>query len=128
MPRREGHENAALFTISICLIFVACAGLLRAWIRKSAYGRDDAVIAAATLLSLGQFGSSYAAVEEGLGKQWSGLNALSMSGDLRKLNEVSSSNPQVLTVDADHRLGITSEYRSVLRRPLPFKMRHAGFP
>ncbi|EME50003.1 hypothetical protein DOTSEDRAFT_50149 [Dothistroma septosporum NZE10] len=89
MPRREGHENAALFTISICLVFVACAGLLRAWIRRSAYGRDDAIIAAATLLSLSQFGASYAAVGEGLGTPWSGLDGLAVRSDLAPLNQAS---------------------------------------
>jgi hypothetical protein len=85
MPQRQGHENAVNFTISLCLVFTICVGLLRLWIRRNAYGIDDTVIAAATLVSLGHTGASYAALAAGLGKPWS---AISTGHDLAKLHQV----------------------------------------
>ncbi|KXT14632.1 hypothetical protein AC579_3690 [Pseudocercospora musae] len=86
MPQREGYENAVTYTISLCLVFTICVGLVRAWIRRNAYGRDDVVIGLATLLSFGYTGASYAAVAAGLGKPWSRIKA---DPDLAELNEAS---------------------------------------
>ena len=87
MPQREGHENSLLFVISLSLVFTICIALLRAWIRKNAYGVDDAVIGAATLLSLGHTGADYAAMSYGLGQSWPRIVE---QGDLARLNEVGS--------------------------------------
>ena len=85
MPQREGYENAVTYTISLCLVFTICVGLVRVWIRRNAYGRDDIVIGLATLVSFGYTGASYAAVAAGLGKPWSRIKE---DPDLAKLNEV----------------------------------------
>ena len=85
MPQREGYENAVTYTISLCLVFTICVGLVRVWIRRNAYGRDDIVIGLATLVSFGYTGASYAAVAAGLGKPWSRIKE---DADLAKLNEV----------------------------------------
>ncbi|USW48102.1 hypothetical protein Slin15195_G014210 [Septoria linicola] len=71
MPRREGYQNAVSFTISLCMVFTICVAIIRFWIRKHAYGVDDAIIGAATIISLGQLGASYASYAAGLGKPWS---------------------------------------------------------
>ncbi|KAF2172959.1 hypothetical protein M409DRAFT_16910 [Zasmidium cellare ATCC 36951] len=86
MPQREGHENSLLFVISLSLVFTICIALLRLWIRKSAYGVDDVVIGAATLVSLGHTGADYAAMSYGLGKTWP---SILQQGDLARLNEAS---------------------------------------
>lgn len=85
MPQREGYENSLLFVISLSLVFTICVALLRLWIRKSAYGVDDVVIGAATLVSLGHTGADYAAMSYGLGKTWPSIR---QQGDLAQLNEV----------------------------------------
>lgn len=90
MPQREGYENAVTYTISLCLVFTICVGLVRLWIRRNAYGRDDIVIGLATLVSFGFTGASYAAVASGLGKTWSTIEA---EKSLEKLNEVRRSEP-----------------------------------
>lgn len=87
MPQREGYENSLLFVISLSLVFTICVALLRLWIRKSAYGVDDVVIGAATLVALGHTGASYAALSFGLGKRWP---RILQQGDLAELNEVGS--------------------------------------
>ncbi|KAK4506975.1 hypothetical protein PRZ48_000709 [Zasmidium cellare] len=86
MPQREGYENWLLFVISLSLVFTICIALLRLWIRKSAYGVDDVVIGAATLVSLGHTGADYAAMSYGLGKTW---RSILEQGDLARLNEAS---------------------------------------
>lgn len=88
MPQREGYENATAYVISLALIFTVCVGLLRLWIRKGAYGRDDVVIGAATLVAFGHTGSSYAALSNGLGRTWQGLQ---IKGDLAELEQVNTS-------------------------------------
>ncbi|CAK4031654.1 Hypothetical predicted protein [Lecanosticta acicola] len=88
MPRGEGYENATAYVVSLCLVFTICVALLRLWIRKSAYGRDDAVIGAATLLSFGHTAASYAALKFGLGKRWVAVED-GASADLDKLDQAS---------------------------------------
>ncbi|CZT22712.1 uncharacterized protein RCC_08417 [Ramularia collo-cygni] len=86
MPRREGYVNPLAFTISLCLCFTVCVALLRVWIRRNAYGLDDAVIGVATLVSLGHTASGYAALMAGLGRPWSKILA---EEDLARLNQAS---------------------------------------
>ncbi|GIZ40553.1 hypothetical protein CKM354_000388700 [Cercospora kikuchii] len=86
MPRREGYQNAVSFTISICLVFTICVAIIRLWIRRHAYGSDDAIIAAATITSLGQIGASYVSYAKGLGKPWT---RIAVQDDLRNLNQAS---------------------------------------
>jgi hypothetical protein len=62
-----------------------CIALTRFWIRWSVFGFDDAVVLAATLVTLGHTGTSYAALLLGLGKPWS---EISNSGKLPELNNV----------------------------------------
>ena len=87
MPPRDGYENSTAYAISLALIFTICVALLRVWIRRSAYGRDDVVVAAATLLSFGHTAATYTAISGGLGRPWSAVKA---EGDLPKLNKVSA--------------------------------------
>lgn len=98
MPQREGYENSLLFVISLSLVFTICVALLRLWIRKSAYGVDDVVIGAATLLSLGHTGADYAAMSYGLGNTWPSIR---QQGDLAQLNEVGTGEGGRLCIDAD---------------------------
>lgn len=88
MPERDGFENATAYVISLCLVFTICVGLLRLWIRKSAYGRDDLMIGAATLLTFGHTGASYAALKYGIGRTWTDIN-LGDDADKDKLDQVS---------------------------------------
>lgn len=88
MPRREGYVNPLAFTISLCLCFTVCVALLRVWIRRNAYGLDDAVIGVATLVSLGHTASGYAALMAGLGRPWS---KILVEEDLAALNQVGRS-------------------------------------
>ncbi|KAM3418599.1 hypothetical protein BST61_g4576 [Cercospora zeina] len=86
MPRREGYQNAVGFTISLCLVFTSCVAIIRSWIRRHAYGSDDAIIGAATVTSLGHIGASYTSYAKGLGKPWS---RIAVQDDLRSLNQAS---------------------------------------
>lgn len=96
MPRREGYVNPLAFTISLCLCFTLCMALLRVWIRRNAYGPDDAVIGVATLVSLGHTGSGYAALLAGLGKPWSSIK---FEDGLARLNQVGLDQRGVLELD-----------------------------
>lgn len=85
MPQRDGYVNSVEYVVSLALVFTICIGLLRLWIRKSAYGRDDVVIAVATLVAFGHIASVYASISYGLGKPWAGVLA---KDDLASLNQV----------------------------------------
>lgn len=68
---RVGFEDTFNFTNSLCVAYTLCSAILRGWIRRDIYGVDDAVIAAATLTTLGFFAANYVALEHGAGKPWS---------------------------------------------------------
>ena len=87
MPQRIGDENTVNLTISLCLTYTLCIACVRVWIRKGAFGSDDAVIAVATLITLCNAAASYAGLAEGLGAPWLSLEG---SEDLPALNAVSS--------------------------------------
>lgn len=71
--------------ISLCLTYIICISCLRIWIRRGAFGVDDAVIAVATLLTFGHTAVDYVALSAGLGKSWRGLED---EGKLKSLNAV----------------------------------------
>jgi hypothetical protein len=80
-----GHADALNLTVSLCLCYTLCIALTRLWIRKGAFGFDDAVVFAATLVTLSHTGTSYAALSYGLGKPWSEVGS---SGKLPEVNTV----------------------------------------
>ena len=68
---RVGFEDSLKFTNSLCVAYTLCSAVLRGWIRRDIYGVDDAVIAAATVTTLGHFIANYVALNHGAGKPWS---------------------------------------------------------
>ena len=72
---RVGFEDTFNFTNSLCIAYTLCSAILRGWIRRDIYGVDDAVIAAATLTTLGFFAANYVALEHSAGKPWSYIEA-----------------------------------------------------
>jgi hypothetical protein len=80
-----GHADALNLTVSLCLCYTLCIALTRFWIRRGAFGFDDAVVLAATSVTLGHTGTSYAALSYGLGKPWS---EVSSSCKMPELNTV----------------------------------------
>jgi len=85
MPQREGYQNVVNLVVSLCLTYTLCIACVRVWIRKSAYGLDDVVVAVATLVTLSSTASSYAALAEGFGLPWP---ALQQSNKIPALDEV----------------------------------------
>jgi hypothetical protein len=85
-----GHVDALNLTVSLCLCYTLCIALVRLWIRRGAFGVDDLVVLAATLVTLGHTGSSYAGLAAGLGKPWTDIRE---SKDLAKLNTVRTHLP-----------------------------------
>ncbi|KAK5131889.1 hypothetical protein LTR08_000477 [Meristemomyces frigidus] len=86
MPQHVGYQDSLNLTISLCLTYTLCIACVRIWIRKGAFGADDLVIAAATILTLCHSAASYAALASGLGTPWS---SLAKTGDLRSLDDAS---------------------------------------
>jgi len=80
-----GHVDALNLTVSLYLYYTLCIALTRFWIRRGAFGFDDVVVLAATLVTLGHTGTSYATLSCGLGKSWSEIGE---SGKLPELNTV----------------------------------------
>ena len=72
---RVGFEDTFNFTNSLCIAYTLCSAILRGWMRRDIYGVDDAVIAAATLTTLGFFAANYVALEHSAGKPWSYIEA-----------------------------------------------------
>jgi hypothetical protein len=87
MPHREGFKNSLNFTISLCLIFTVSVAAVRFWIRRGQYGIDDFIIAIGTILSLARSGTSYAALQFGLGQP---AETFPKGEALGRLNDVSS--------------------------------------
>jgi hypothetical protein len=85
-----GHVDALNLTVSLCLCYTLCIALVRLWIRRGAFGVDDLVVLAATLVTLGHTGSSYAGLAAGLGRSWIDIKE---SQDLAKLNTVCTHLP-----------------------------------
>jgi hypothetical protein len=86
MPHREGFENSLNFTVSLCLIFTVSVAAIRFWIRRGLYGIDDFIIAVGTILSLARTGTSYAALQFGLGQP---VGTFPTGEALVRLNDVS---------------------------------------
>lgn len=124
MPQREGYANSLLFTVSLCCVFTICVALLRLWIRRSAYGRDDAVVGAATILALGHMGSSYASISFGLGKPWSRIGS---EGSLAELNEVRAGDGEA-SDGTDVHAGIHRRGSPLLSRLVSVQMRNGLLP
>ena len=82
---RLGYEDTLNLTTSLCLSYVLCASVLRAWVRRSIYGIDDTVIAVAIVFCIGLFAASYVSLSHGAGKPWSHIQA---EGGLTTLNSV----------------------------------------
>ena len=68
LSQHIGHVDALNLTVSICLCYTLCIALTRFWIRRGVFGFDDLVVLAATLVTLGHTGTSYAVLSYGLGK------------------------------------------------------------
>ena len=68
LSQHINRVDALNLTVSICLCYTLCIALTRFWIRRGVFGFDDLVVLAATLVTLGHTGTSYAALSYGLGK------------------------------------------------------------
>jgi len=88
MPQHEGYQNTLNLTISLCLTYTLCIACVRIWIRKTAYGIDDFVIAVATLVTLGNTAASFASLSEGLGLPWSKLEQSTKLPGLNKVTQM----------------------------------------
>ena len=86
MPHHVGVVDGVNLTISLCLTYTLCISCVRAWIRKGAFGVDDIVVAAATVVSFVHTGADYAALANGLGSPW---KSILESDNLKALNSVS---------------------------------------
>jgi hypothetical protein len=85
LSQHIGHVDALNLTVSICLCYTLCIALTRFWIRRGVFGFDDVVVLAATLVTLGHIGTSYAALSYGLGKR---SMEIGRSDKLPELNNV----------------------------------------
>ncbi|WPG98161.1 Hypothetical protein R9X50_00094700 [Acrodontium crateriforme] len=92
LPQHTGFQDGLNLTISLCLVYTLCIAGLRAWIRRKAYGVDDFVIAAATLVTLAHTACDYVALSQGLGLPWT---TLTQDIDMHRLNEATI--PGVIT-------------------------------
>lgn len=69
-PHRLGYEDSLKLSTSLCLTYILCTAVLRVWVRRSMFGIDDGVIAAAIVICIVQLGISYAAIVNGAGLPW----------------------------------------------------------
>lgn len=89
---RVGFEDTLNLSTSLCLSYVLCTALLRAWVRRSTYGVDDAIAVAAILTCVALLATSYACLSHGAGKPWTyilageGLTSLNQVGSQHLLN------------------------------------------
>ena len=82
---RVGYDDSLNLTTSLCLSYTLIVAILRGWIRRSNYGVDDWIIAAAVLVCLGHFASNYAALHYGSGTRWTYIQ---QNNDAESLNSV----------------------------------------
>lgn len=94
---RLGYEDTLNFVNSLCLTYVLCSAVLRAWIRRGIYGIDDIIVAVATVVSLAHAGSVYAALKHGAGQPWRHIHALGEEDAFGKVQSL-----RVATVFAKH--------------------------
>ena len=82
---RIGYEDSFNLTTSLCLTYVLIVAIIRAWVRRGAYGEDDFVLLGAVIVSLGHFAANYLALDFGLGKPWA---IIQEEGNVSALNAV----------------------------------------
>jgi hypothetical protein len=85
--QHPGYVDALTLAVSLCLTYTLCIACVRIWIRRGTFGYDDLIVLVATVTTLGHTGSSYVALANGLGLQWTSLQ---VNTNQDKLNAVSA--------------------------------------